>query len=302
MMNFNKTGRDLLFWRTAGFSWSDRFQLLYIWLSPRFLGYKSKRPWLIQTHFFGGLSLYLRPASTDVRVLRSVFGHKPYEIPKDLTGSVTSVVDLGAYTGISTLYFAMRYPRAGVLAVEPDTENFECMQRNVELVDIENRVKVIRACVADKRGAKRFSFEGPNWGRQIVEEEEKGVEVPCLTINDILEENGLERVDILKIDIEGAEKHIFNSIEKWNEFVGWILFELHLESMSISDLRLTLAPYGRRIFCKSIDPFPQWIELNESIEINYGNHASLDGLVIPPVEISDRLLQAPLYQDSYINL
>lgn len=290
IVSFGKTLRDSFFWFTGGRSWLDRFRLLYYWLSPRLWGYQDSPPKPVHTRFLEGRPIYIRSTSTDIRVLRHVFSNLAYALPEELTGQVSNVVDLGANVGISTLYFAERYRTAKVLAVEPDISSYTCLQRNVKTISAGSRVSADQACVSDKRGTVRFSKQGPSWGRSIVEE--GGIEVPSFTIADLLDKHGIENVDILKMDIEGAEKLAFKSVNEWINRVGWIVVEVHFSAMSLADLVATVAPYGRRVFLKVESPSPHWVEVNadSDSQIKADIH-SLD-VVIPPALASIKIYEA----------
>src|ERR1700722_14645339 len=73
--------------------------------------------------------LLVRPFTSDVIVFHDVFHVKEHEWTLSTPPRV--IVDAGAYTGLSASYFAMRYPEARVIALEPDAQNFALLNRNV---------------------------------------------------------------------------------------------------------------------------------------------------------------------------
>lgn len=222
-------------------------------------------------------------------MLRYVFLNRAYYLPRELTGDVGQVIDLGAHIGLSTLYFADYYREARIVAVEPDPGNFVCLRRNIDGIANRSRVSTVHACIAGAKGTVQFSTDGPSWGRSIMNGTGTGIDVPCLSLGDLLEQFNLEKVDIVKMDIEGAEKLVFRSVEEWIDRVGWILMDLHLEAMSFDELRDALARTGRRTFVRVNNPYCRWIEVTDSKVLGkMGETGSLE-LVIPPDRSADRL-------------
>jgi len=64
-----------------------------------------------------------------------------------------------------------------------------------------------------------------NWSFRFVESKEAGI--PSVTVEDIMARLGVDRIDILKLDVEGAEKEIFEHSAGWIDRLGTILIELH---------------------------------------------------------------------------
>jgi hypothetical protein len=69
------------------------------------------------------------------------------------------------------------------------------------------------------------------WGHQV-ERVERGSNVSCVTIPELIETSGYKRVSILKVDIEGAELELFKHNTDWLELVDNLVIELHGEECS----------------------------------------------------------------------
>lgn len=147
----------------------------------------------------------LRTRAGDLSILYEVFAEKAYQVAERQlpTESVAVVVDCGAHIGLSALYFANRYRNARVFAVEPNPDNF---QRLVANTAAEPRIVPIHGCVADHSGTTHISIEGPGWGHTV---DPDGAAVPAYTIDDIRHRYGFSMIDLLKVDIEGAEREVF---------------------------------------------------------------------------------------------
>jgi FkbM family methyltransferase len=167
-----------------------------------------------------------------VWVFDQIFVQREYR-PLDELAGVTSIMDLGANVGLASAYLLRVFPKSRVIAVEPDSENFEMLQRN--LARFGDRVLPVRgaawnACrslrIADSkyRGGGSASVQvtagGPGEGCV------SGFDVPAL-----MDMAAFERVSLLKVDIEGAEVMVFDeSSAAWIDRVDNIAIELHDDS------------------------------------------------------------------------
>jgi FkbM family methyltransferase len=149
----------------------------------------------------------LRRGAGDISILYEVFAEKAYGIADDQLPpeSVAAVVDCGAHIGLTALYFAHRYPHARIIAVEPNPSNFAMLVANSVA---EPRIFPLQACISDRSGTERIGTAGPGWGHTI---DPKGVEVPALTLQDVRKRFDIDTIDLLKVDIEGAEEGVFAS-------------------------------------------------------------------------------------------
>lgn len=271
---------DSLFWLRAGHTWQDRARIAMYWLSPYCVGYRTAEPRPVRTSFLDGRILYLRPASNDVRVLRNVFERQDNQLLEPSTGTISTIVDLGAYTGLTALDFAARYPDAEIVAVEPDEANYRCLRKNISSSSDKDRITTLNACISDRPGTERMSTTGPQWERSIVRDQ--GKEVPAITVCDALDMLGRGTVDLLKMDIEGGERLAFRNAGDWLPRVRWMLLEVHGEHMSLESLRAALAPSGRNtIMMRSATP-GRWIELDAETARRFEHETRRIDLLVPP--------------------
>ncbi len=95
----------------------------------------------------GARPVVLRHGSVDVRMFEFIFVWRGYDF--DLGFQPRVIFDLGGNIGLSALMFAARYPMARIVAVEPDRDNFELLERNTRGYD---NVRCIRAAVGGRSG------------------------------------------------------------------------------------------------------------------------------------------------------
>jgi FkbM family methyltransferase len=119
-------------------------------------------------------------------------------------------IDIGANIGGYTLFAAaLAGPGARVVAIEPQTEIFERLVFNIRQNDFPS-VKALNCAVADREGEITLFVASRNRGEtsmSILNAESGGaqIRVPAKTLAAIVQEEGFQRIDAIKLDVEGAE-------------------------------------------------------------------------------------------------
>lgn len=169
----------------------------------------------------------LRIGTTDVSTFRQVLIGRQYEFDKPV--SAEFIIDAGANIGLAAVFFANRYPSAAIVAIEPEDSNYEMLCQNAKHYP---QIKPIRAALWNEN-EDLFLFDRGhgNHGFQISGNKAAAgtlvASVPGLTVDAILRDAGREKVDVLKIDIEGAEREVFETPAEWIGKVGAVMVELH---------------------------------------------------------------------------
>jgi len=169
--------------------------------------------------------IYLRANTSDIAVYDEVILKESYRINTPI--EATTILDCGTNIGLSAVFFKNRFPKATIICVEPELSNFEMLLKNVEQY---NNVITYHAGIWNKSTyltvmndkAEKYAF-------MVCETETiSDNTIRAISITDIMKENHLEVIDILKIDIEGAEKEIFSSdYDYWMSKTKLIVIELH---------------------------------------------------------------------------
>jgi FkbM family methyltransferase len=183
----------------------------------------------------------LRPFSGDLFVLYEVLAFNAYHIASSMlpVDKVRVIVDCGANIGITSLLLAARYPKAKIISVEPHPDNFALLKDNVAK---NPRIRPIRACLTGTtQSAVRFTSDQAAWGNRI-STDDHGVLVPAITIEELCNQNGLEKIDLLKLDIEGAEEQVLEN-GAFLDRTEFIIVELH-GHYGIQNFQRDIAPYG----------------------------------------------------------
>jgi FkbM family methyltransferase len=123
------------------------------------------------------------------------------------------VLDVGANLGVYTLLALRRVGAQGrVFSVEPSSTTARWLRANVALNDFEN-VEVFEHALSDKSGELRFSMPSGSESYRLVDDSsgfQRGELVKVLRLDDVAYRFGIEAVDLVKLDAEGAEKKIID--------------------------------------------------------------------------------------------
>ena len=172
-----------------------------------------------------------RPQSTDFMVFGQTFIAEPYACLDGLS-NVDFIVDCGANVGFASAYLLSQFPRASLVAIEPDPGNFEILQRN--LAPYGSRARAELAGVWSHNARLRIEEKpyrgGGAWALQVREcTPGEGSDIEALDIPTILARSGRDRISILKMDIEGSECVVFGApnVDSWLPRVDCLAVELH---------------------------------------------------------------------------
>jgi FkbM family methyltransferase len=173
---------------------------------------------------------YLRVPSSDVPTFEQIFIRQDYNF--DVKKTPKTIIDAGANIGLASLYFSNKFPNSNIIAIEPEESNFELLKRNIAPYA---NITPIRGALWHEN--KRINLVDPDLGKwafmtQAQDSDEEGLgeilhEVEGMTVDTIMKEQGIEQIDILKIDIEGAEREVFRDPSSWLRKVDTLIVELH---------------------------------------------------------------------------
>lgn len=196
---------------------------------------------------FSGKKLFfsIRRNTTDIVIFDEILlngGYWPViNLCKENKIKPVSIVDAGANIGSSVVFFKDVFPDAMIICIEPENKNFAQLKENV-LLNQFNDINFINGGLwhkdeflnlnSDFRGdrEKELSFS-------LTSEADANIsnsKIEGHTINKIMKQYNLMEIDLLKIDIEGAESFLFETLEKTIDIlkrVKLLAIELHDESI-----------------------------------------------------------------------
>lgn len=171
-----------------------------------------------------------RRNSSDISVFWRIYCELEYERVL-LSHEPKIIVDLGANIGLSSTYFLTKFPSAFVVAVEPDSDNYHILEHNLASYSV--RSLLVHAAIWSRDARLKIVRRGPKeeWAT-TVRECAKGepADIIAYSMESLFELSHIDKVDILKIDIEGSELAIFSEdCSGWLDKVSCIIIELHNE-------------------------------------------------------------------------
>jgi FkbM family methyltransferase len=159
--------------------------------------------------------------------------------------SARRVLDLGSHIGIAATWFHLINPDLDIACVEPDPRNLKLLLPNLAKNEI--RAAVVPCAVGGRPGEMAFGVgTNPSLSSLRVTEyyfHAEDISVEVKTLPQILDHLGWDHVDVVKMDIEGAERSLFASCREWAERVTTIVMEIH-PNIDIDEAQRELGEYG----------------------------------------------------------
>jgi FkbM family methyltransferase len=178
-----------------------------------------------------------------------------------------TVIDVGAGTGDETLEFARLVGSDGlVVSVEAHPRTFRCLRLAVELNALSN-VKVLNLAATDTSGIVEISDLDAYISNTIASRTHGAIAVPAMTLHDVAAELGLERVALLKMNIEGAERWAVPGMTSLVDRVDNVAIACHDfvaertgddSYRSLAEVARFLTSHGFSLFRRESDPRP-WV-------------------------------------------
>lgn len=172
-----------------------------------------------------GAVFYLRKNFSDKYTFKQVFLDDQYNI--NLPFAPQTILDGGANIGLASAYFAHRYPGAAIVAIEPSSSNFEMVVKNTKAF---KQVKAYNKGIWNKNVHLAIINKADHENAFMVEETspDNPEAIPAVSIESIMRGEGWETIDILKLDIEGSEKEVFESDYRyWLPRSKAVIIEIH---------------------------------------------------------------------------
>jgi FkbM family methyltransferase len=230
-----------------------------------------------------GLNVFSLNADETRFVHREVFGERCYLQHGIELHDGDCVFDVGANIGLSTVFFHRERSRVRIYAFEPSPAAFECLKANVELHGVD--AHLFECGLSGQPGTAEFTFYPANTVRSgfhvDLETDRKTTKTyminkgmternadlflgllfkkttfPCSlrTLSEIVDEEGVTRIDLLKIDAERSEREVIAGIraEHW-EMIRQVVAEVQDDLGALGEVQRLLAEHGFEVTTKQ-DP------------------------------------------------
>jgi len=184
-----------------------------------------------------GVSVAFNPSYVYISSLLEIFAWGEYEVPEVLFGlRGRDVIDVGANTGDSALYFLLNGARK-VIAVEPLPNVARCAEENVRLSGATDKVKVINVALSYEPVSVPCDYDVRLSGGFSTLKGSGPCKVPGVTLGDLLDM--IDDPYLLKMDCEGCEAQVILGPERERlRAFKHIIFEAHPHITGVSNEKL----------------------------------------------------------------
>lgn len=214
------------------------FNILSKFIKPKQSKFKIK----IKSKKTGKECIYIRPFTTDILLVKNLLMNKGeydfiYNSKYSWVKEAKVIIDAGACVGMFSRMMKELNSNSQIIAIEPETNNFNILQENLKYSNT--------ACKKNGLWNKKCSLvvepsKTGEWGFTVrkTEKNEEG-DVDAIGIENILNEFNLKCIDILKVDIEGAEVEVFDeTASNWLSKVKMCIVEFHERKRPNSSKRI----------------------------------------------------------------
>lgn len=210
----------------------------------------------LKTRKLGSYSVLIRNLDEFKRIYKEIFVDQEYKF--DSKNNKPFIIDCGSHIGLSILYFKTIYPKSKILGFEPNPDNYKILCKNVKNNNLKN-VKVFNYALSDeeKNVNLHASFDEDTpwtWGDTIIYnmwgdgDNDKKIPVKTVKLSKFINSH----VDLIKVDIEGAEQKVLQEVETKLNLVDKIIMEYHgtKTSIKVNDytvIRSILTKHGFKV-------------------------------------------------------
>lgn len=189
---------------------------------------------------YGLIKSYIRLNTSDIHVFREVLMFDKIFKNQFKDGNV--IIDAGANIGLTSIVLSKLNPTIRIIALEPDDENFKLFKRNIELnlcKNIEPLNKALWTYTGELTFGNAFR-DNDSWSLSVVNAESSDSKtiVSCISLLELIDKYHISNIDYFKIDIEGAEKDLFEDeefLDLLKHKCKKLAIEVHEEVISLTE-------------------------------------------------------------------
>ena len=209
-----------------------------------------------------GPMMYVRNIfGPDFVVVHEMFFRDDYGVRElHLNVSEPVIVDAGGNIGVLSLLALATYPNARILCYEPEASNLDIIRKNVRLNAAEKHITCFKEAIDNTTGMKTFYLSQAEYAHSLEKSADSRhageISVATTTIERIMQDNHIKRLDLLKLDIEGTEYSVLRNLPlELYPRIKNIVLEIHDHpSEKKEDLVRFLAEHGYAVAQSGTNP------------------------------------------------
>lgn len=192
---------------------------------------------------YSGLKIKLRTRSTDLMALTNVWLVEEYARSNFRINTNDVIIDIGAHIGLFTLYASQYCKNGTIFCFEPVDENYDILVDNITQNNLKN-VKPFKSAVSKSESTITIYRNKDEAGHSMFSTTFHTLKVDSISLKKIIDENSMDRCDLIKLDCEGAEYEIIESLPlEYFKKISKLIIEYHFADSKpklVNDLKTKL--------------------------------------------------------------
>lgn len=214
----------------------------------------------IKTYFNNQiLNIFLRDG-VDKSVFAEIFKLREYRVVEDIIKTAQNpIVDVGAHSGLFTLYCRAFNQKVAIFAIEPEPENCKLLKEHIKVNKLQ-QIKIIQAALSKESKDRYLHISKDNHNHYLLKDAQESLselKIKTFSLIDLCKKNKIEKISLIKLDIEGGEYEVFDSLDK-NIItkIDTFIMEYHNQGKNtyrIIEQKLRECGFGVQIFPSQFD-------------------------------------------------
>jgi FkbM family methyltransferase len=241
------------------------------------LYYSQEKTKIVHTNFFNVEMLVRANEDVGKAILANSFETAELEYIKNELTNDSVFIDIGSNTGVYSLVIASKSSDIQVHAFDPINLNTSLLASSIDINSFSN-ITVNKTCVGDYDGTVEFSISSDSAYSSMLDSGRKPeltkVNLPIIKLDTYIRDMGISKVDIIKIDVEGAEKLVILGASNIlsNSLLRPKLMMIELFDLNLKAFKTSVKEVVDLMTLNKYQPFV--LENGNLVSFNYQIHAN----------------------------
>jgi FkbM family methyltransferase len=175
-----------------------------------------------------GNKIKIRTKSTDLQALVNVLVIKEYQFPGFEIKENDTIIDIGGHIGLFALYVTKNCKKGKIFCYEPVQKNYQLLKDNIKINKISN-VHHFNLAVSNDQNKIKIFLNEDDAGHSLIQSQTKFETIDSISLKNIIDIHYITKCDFLKMDCEGAEFKILESLpDEYFAKIKKIVMEYHI--------------------------------------------------------------------------